>query len=187
MRSDGKKEARRKRRHMMVAVALALAAGWLAGVPASAGELTQAQMKAFRQEVKTYVQEQSAKEDGAFVVRDEKLDKEWRLKLIRLHDDVTQSSERAYSVCADFKEVDGRTKLDVDFLVNRLGSGWVVRQTVLHAVGGKPRVAQQPAAAPLKKPEAAGAVYICSMGDYSGPRTPDGRCPKCGMNLIEKK
>lgn len=176
-----------KQRHMTVVVALVLAASWVAGAPASAGELTQKEMKAFRQAVKAYVQEQRDEEDEAFVLRDEKLDKEWRLKLIRLHDEVSQVSERAYSVCADFKEVDGRTKLDVDFLVNRLGSGWVVRQTVLHAVGGKPRVAQQTAAAPLKKPEAAGAVYVCSMGDYSGPRTPDGRCPKCGMNLIEKK
>lgn len=35
--------------------------------------------------------------------------------------------------------------------------------------------------------EAKAAVYVCSMGDYSGPKTPDGRCPKCGMKLIEKK
>jgi TusA-related sulfurtransferase len=27
------------------------------------------------------------------------------------------------------------------------------------------------------------AVYACPMGDYEGPRTPDGRCPKCGMDL----
>lgn len=176
-----------KRRDMTVVVALVLAAGWVAGGAASAAELTQKELKGFRQAVKTYVQEQRDEEDEAFVLRDEKLDKEWRLKLIRLHDEVSQVSEGAYSVCADFKEVDGRTRLDVDFLVNRLGSGWVVRQTVLHAVGGKPRGAQQTAAAPLKKTEAAGAVYVCSMGDYSGPRTPDGRCPKCGMNLIEKK
>lgn len=30
---------------------------------------------------------------------------------------------------------------------------------------------------------ATGDVYACSMGDYSGPKTPDGRCPKCGMTL----
>lgn len=46
---------------------------------------------------------------------------------------------------------------------------------------------QAAATAPLKKPDAGGAVYICTMGDCSGPRTPGGRCPKCGMNLIEKK
>ncbi len=31
------------------------------------------------------------------------------------------------------------------------------------------------------------AVYACSMGDYSGPLTKDGRCPKCGMSLSLKK
>lgn len=185
MRSSEKEGTRKKRRQLTVA--LALAAGWAAAVPVSAGELTQPQLKAFRQAVKTYVREQRAEEDGAFVARDEKLDKEWRLKLIRLHDEVTQSSERAYSVCADFKEIDGGTKLDVDFLVNRLGSGWVVRQTIIHAVGGIPRIAQRAAASPLTRAEAAAAVFVCPMGDYSGPRTPDGRCPKCGMNLTEKK
>lgn len=35
--------------------------------------------------------------------------------------------------------------------------------------------------------DAKAAVYVCPMGDYSGPMTKDGRCPKCGMKLIEKK
>lgn len=30
-------------------------------------------------------------------------------------------------------------------------------------------------------------VYSCSMGDYAGPMTKDGRCPKCGMALSLKK
>lgn len=35
--------------------------------------------------------------------------------------------------------------------------------------------------------DAKAAVYACSMGDYSGPLTKDGRCPKCGMALSRKK
>ena len=31
------------------------------------------------------------------------------------------------------------------------------------------------------------AVWVCPMGDYSGPKTADGKCPKCGMDLVEKK
>lgn len=31
------------------------------------------------------------------------------------------------------------------------------------------------------------AVWVCTMGDYSGPKTADGKCPKCGMDLVEKK
>ncbi len=34
---------------------------------------------------------------------------------------------------------------------------------------------------------AAQAVWVCPMGDYSGPKTADGKCPKCGMDLVEKK
>lgn len=35
-----------------------------------------------------------------------------------------------------------------------------------------------------KKPAAAaGEEYLCTMGDYRGPITADGRCPKCGMAL----
>ena len=30
-------------------------------------------------------------------------------------------------------------------------------------------------------------VYVCSMEDYAGPMTKDGRCPKCGMALSLKK
>lgn len=31
------------------------------------------------------------------------------------------------------------------------------------------------------------AVWVCPMGDYSGPKTADGKCPKCGMDLVQKK
>ncbi|MFA6317048.1 MAG: hypothetical protein WC943_06485 [Elusimicrobiota bacterium] len=29
-------------------------------------------------------------------------------------------------------------------------------------------------------------LYVCSMGCYKGPKTEDGRCPKCGMNLEKR-
>ncbi|MEK7232526.1 MAG: hypothetical protein AAB268_01815 [Elusimicrobiota bacterium] len=35
--------------------------------------------------------------------------------------------------------------------------------------------------------DAKAAMYACSMGDYSGPRTKDERCPKCWMKLSLKK
>ena len=51
--------------------------------------------------------------------------------------------------------------------------------------------AQAGAGAKAAQPAAKGAAaqeggYVCPMGDYSGPRTKDGRCPKCGMNLQKK-
>lgn len=35
-----------------------------------------------------------------------------------------------------------------------------------------------------KKAEQA-KIYVCPMGDYQGDKP--GKCPKCGMNLVEKK
>ncbi|MEK6646905.1 MAG: YHS domain-containing protein [Candidatus Firestonebacteria bacterium] len=29
-------------------------------------------------------------------------------------------------------------------------------------------------------------VWVCSMKDYEGPNTKDGKCPKCGMKLVKK-
>jgi len=36
-----------------------------------------------------------------------------------------------------------------------------------------------------KKAAAPAKIYVCPMGDYQGDK-PD-KCPKCGMNLVEKK
>lgn len=159
----------------------------VSGIPARADGLSTAQLKEVRRAVNAYVRQQLDEDDGAFVVRDEKLDKDWRLKLIRLGDDVLQVSEKAYSIRADFKPLAGGSKVDVDFIVNRADPGWTVRQTIIRSVGGKPRAVSAAAASSLKKPEAGGALFVCPMGDYSGPKTSDGTCPKCGMKLVEKK
>lgn len=42
---------------------------------------------------------------------------------------------------------------------------------------------EQGGKAAVKGKPTAKEVYACPMGDYRGPKTPDGRCPKCGMNL----
>ena len=30
-------------------------------------------------------------------------------------------------------------------------------------------------------------TWICPMGDYSGSKTADGKCPKCGMDLVKQQ
>jgi hypothetical protein len=61
-----------------------------------------------------------------------------------------------------------------------------------------PGMGAAPAATPMAKHKAkkakkkaavkkVQAVWVCPMGDYSGPKTADGKCPKCGMDLVEKK
>lgn len=36
-----------------------------------------------------------------------------------------------------------------------------------------------------KKQEPQAKIYVCPMGDYQGDKP--GKCPKCGMTLVEKK
>lgn len=36
-----------------------------------------------------------------------------------------------------------------------------------------------------KKPAAQAKKYVCPMGEFEGDKP--GKCPKCGMNLVEKK
>jgi hypothetical protein len=69
----------------------------------------------------------------------------------------------------------------------------VLSPTISVAQGGTAPAAQKTkskkakgktSAKKTKKPKA--DVYICSMGDYEGPLTKDGRCPKCGMQLHKK-
>ena len=54
------------------------------------------------------------------------------------------------------------------------------------AKGGCKHCGGHGSARPADAPSKAG-MYACSMGDYSGPQTKDGRCPKCGMKLSLKK
>ena len=51
---------------------------------------------------------------------------------------------------------------------------------------GTPVVKAKKAKKKAKKP-AAQEVWVCPMGDYSGPKTADGKCPNCKMDLVLKK
>ncbi len=47
--------------------------------------------------------------------------------------------------------------------------------------------AVQPKSKKVQKKKKTKVVWVCPMGDYSGPRTKDGKCPKCGMDLVKSK
>ncbi len=49
----------------------------------------------------------------------------------------------------------------------------------------KASVREHGAAAPVKSAAKARKMYVCPMGDYEGSKP--GKCPKCGMTLVEKK
>ena len=96
--------------------------------------------KSYSKTVRRHVAEASRK-SGAFVVHDDKLDKDWRLKLVRIHTDrIVQLADDTFFACADLKEPEGKkTKLDLDFYVVRKGGDWVMDKVLVHKVAGKPR------------------------------------------------
>ena len=60
--------------------------------------------------------------------------------------------------------------------------------TMTIPVAAKPTGAVTPApkkSAKAKKAAQKKKVYVCPMGDYTGNKP--GKCPKCGMDLVEKK
>ncbi|MBI2842278.1 MAG: TlpA family protein disulfide reductase [Armatimonadetes bacterium] len=89
--------------------------------------------------VEEYVDEVSKKNDGAFVIHDEILGKDWRQKLVRIHrDKIVSLGESRYFACADFEELKGGGKLDLDFYVGG-APDWKVAEALIHKVNGTPR------------------------------------------------
>lgn len=150
-----------------------------------AGELTAPQKKSLEKTVRQFIRQES--ENGVFVVHDEKLDKDWKLKLVRLHTErVSQLDQKLYSVCGDFKQARSRKTLDIDFLMNATDTGWDVRKAVIHMVDGQARVWAQPGATgALPRPGAEQASYTCPMHPDVVSDKP-GKCPKCGMDLQKR-
>jgi hypothetical protein len=93
----------------------------------------------FNEAVEDHVRRMSA--GGAFKVQDEKLGKEWELKLIGVHKKkIVHLGGESFFACADFKTVGGeKAKLDLDFYATKSPDGWKIDKTVIHKVDGKPR------------------------------------------------
>jgi hypothetical protein len=80
--------------------------------------------------------------DGVFTVRDEKLDREWRLKLAKIHDPVRSFEKDGgtlYFACSDFTSADSKDTLDIDFWMVPKGEKLEVIETKIHKVNGEPR------------------------------------------------
>lgn len=109
--------------------------------PASGGFVEDAAtMKAFGDAVERYVKDAAA-DAGSFEAYDEKLDKTWELKLVRIHRDrVARLGGDKYFACADFKTADGKERaLDLDFYASRTAEGWTVDEVLVHKLDGKER------------------------------------------------
>lgn len=95
--------------------------------------------KEFNEAVEDHVRRTSV--DGAFKVQDDKLGKEWPLKLVGVHKKrIVNLGGSSFFACADFKTVSGeKAKLDLDFYATKSPDGWKIDKTVIHKVDGKPR------------------------------------------------
>ena len=80
--------------------------------------------------------------DGVFTVRDEKLNRAWRLTLAKIHDPVRsfeKDGRTIYFTCSDFTSVDSKDTLDIDFWMVPKGDKLEVIETRIHKVNGEPR------------------------------------------------
>ncbi|NNN07059.1 MAG: hypothetical protein HKL90_14280 [Elusimicrobia bacterium] len=103
---------------------------------------SKAEMARIRKEyvaaVRAYV-----KTKAPFTVHDDKLGKDWTLKLVRVHQDrIMQLGDNQFFACSDFKSArkGGKDALDLDFFASKNPDGaWKIDKVLIHKVNGKPR------------------------------------------------
>jgi hypothetical protein len=98
--------------------------------------------KFVKESIEDHVKTRSKATDGVFVVHDEKLNRDWRLKLTKVHDPVRmfeKEGKTIYFACSDFTSVEGKDVLDIDFWMVPKGDGLEVIDTRIHKVNGEPR------------------------------------------------
>jgi hypothetical protein len=95
-----------------------------------------------KESIKEHVKAQSKTTDGIFVIHDDKLNKDWKLKLDKIHDPVRmfeKDGKMIYFTCSDFKSSEGKEVIDIDFWMVPKGDKLEVIETKIHKVNGKPR------------------------------------------------
>ena len=84
----------------------------------------------------------AASKEGVFSIRDEKLNKDWKLKMDKIHDPVRvfeKEGKTIYFTCVDFKSVNTKDTLDLDFWLVPKGEKLEVIDTKIHKVNGEAR------------------------------------------------
>ncbi len=95
-----------------------------------------------KKSIKDHINAQSKANKGVFIIHDDKLNKDWHLKLSKIHDPVRsfeKDGKTIYFTCTDFKSVDGNDVLDIDFWLVPKGNKLKVIDTKIHKVNGEPR------------------------------------------------
>jgi hypothetical protein len=92
--------------------------------------------------IEQHVNAQAKSNKGVFVIQDPKLNKDWRLKLAKVHDPVRtfeKDGTTIYFACSDFDSVVSKDVLDIDFWMVSKGNKLEVIDTKIHKVNGEPR------------------------------------------------
>ena len=95
-----------------------------------------------KKSIKEHVKAQSMATGEVFVIHDDKLNKEWKLKLDKIHDPVRmfeKDGQMIYFTCSDFKSTEGQEVIDIDFWMVPKGDKLEVIDTKIHKVNGEPR------------------------------------------------
>lgn len=95
-----------------------------------------------KKSIQQHAKDKAKTTGGVFVIRDEKLTKDWRLQLVQVHDPVRmfeKDGQTIYFACSDFKANDSKDILDIDFWMVSKGNKLDVIDTKIHKVNGEPR------------------------------------------------
>ena len=99
-----------------------------------------------KKSIREHVENQAKSSGGVFVIHDDKLNKDWRLKLAKIHDPVRtfeKDGKTIYFACSDFDSADSKDVLDIDFWMVAKGNKLEVIDTKIHKVNGEPRFAYE--------------------------------------------
>ena len=92
--------------------------------------------------IQTHTEAEAKAHGGVFEVKDDKLNKTWKLKLDKIHDPVRmfeKDGKTIYFACSDFKSVAGNDVVDIDFWMVLSGHDLKVTDTKIHKVNGEAR------------------------------------------------
>jgi hypothetical protein len=98
--------------------------------------------KFVKKSIQFHVDTLSKTEGGVFTIHDDKLNKDWQLKLAKIHDPVRKfdrDGQAIYFACSDFNAVDSKDVLDIDFWMVQKGDRLEVTDTKIHKMNGEPR------------------------------------------------
>ncbi|MBI4369898.1 MAG: hypothetical protein HY547_06690 [Elusimicrobia bacterium] len=114
------------------------------GKSSQAPEGSKAWMTQIRKEYDNAVCEVSkAKTNEPYIIHDDKLGKDWEIKLVRVHKKrIVSLGNNRFFACSDFKSVKKgeKDKLDLDFFATKNQDGtWNVEKVLIHKVNGIPR------------------------------------------------